>query len=117
MLVQPAAWEGPWGWDIVWGPPNHGGRGEAGVRRTAEPFTDSLGAAVRDASRTQMPETTLVLTVCWGGGGGGGDPAGMDCGHIGSHLKCWKEGRGEGAPVTQKSKTVKFFPSNYLSPG
>lgn len=66
MLVQPVAWEGPWGGDVVWGPPDRGGRGGAGVRRTAEPFTDSLGAAVRGASRTQMPETTLVLTVCKG---------------------------------------------------
>ena len=53
MLVQPVAWEGPWGGDVVWGPPDRGGRGGAGVRRTAEPFTDSLGAAVRGASRTQ----------------------------------------------------------------
>ena len=68
MLVQPVAWEGPWGGDVVWGPPDRGGRGGAGVRRTAEPFTNSLGAAVRGASRTQMPETTLVLSgagVTW----------------------------------------------------
>ena len=51
MLAQPAAWEGPWGWDFVWGPPDHGGRAGAGVRRTAELFTDSLGAALRGASR------------------------------------------------------------------
>lgn len=62
-----------------------------------------------------MPETTLVLTVCEGWVEEGTLPAWT--GHIGSHLKCWKEGRREGAPVTQKSKTVRFFPSNYLSPG